>query len=598
LKLAITGVGVLSAGGRGVEALRCAPQLGPLPEAVGAGLPMQVGGRFPEAEVPAADPRRAFLAAGLALDDALAAAGSPPCELILGTGLGPMELQLARFADPPAPGQLTDALPSSLTAELARTRGLRAGPTFCVTCVSASYGLEAARAALAGGRVEAVALLGVETLNRQIQGGFCALDALAKDYAPGGPPPRDGIVLGEAACCVILEPLARARARGAQVLGVLHAARVWVDATHLIAPDPGGAGLGRALDAALADAGLELGEVDALTLTADGSPLYAETYRAALEPRFPAWRARVESWETGGGHALAASGSLGLAWAVGRPQPGWTVNLTVGFGGQNAVSVVGPPPAEDPPLALGEDPGWSACAWATAGAPDLEDRFAPRWNPRRPLPAELRPAVEAGWSALEAAGWARAPGDPVDGGLLLAVDRPGFAAAERFAQQLGSTTTSRPAPFIASLPSTPAGTLGLLFGLHAYQATISHPELAPLYALQHARDLLRAGTLRRVLLVALSTREPAAQARWDGAPEEARFAVALTLERGVGELRIGPVNPEREAGSESAAGPLLADLSPSYRGLPAAGLLAVTRATAPGSSWAGGWIELHEGGPA
>lgn len=597
MKLAITGVGVLCAGGRGAEALRCAPQLGRLPDAVAAGLPMQIGGRFPEAEVAADDPRRAFVAAGLALDDALAAAGSPACELILGTGLGPMELQLARFAEPPAAGQLVDALPSSLTAELARTRGLRAGATFCVTCVSASYGLEAARAALAGGRVEAVALLGVETLNRQIQGGFCALDALAKDYAPGGAPPRDGIVLGEAACCVILEPLARARARGATLLGVLHAARVWVDATHLIAPEPGGEGLGRALDAALADARLELGAIDALTLTADGSPLYAETYRAALDPRCPDWRERVESWETGGGHALAASGTLGLAWAVSRPQPGWTVNLTVGFGGQNAVAVVGPPPADDPPPALGEDPGWSASAWATAGAPDLEDRFVPRWNPRRPLPAELRPAVEAGWRALEAAGWIQAPGDPVDGGLLLAVDRPGFAAAERFAQQLGSTTL-RPAPFVASLPSTPAGTLGLLFGLQAYQATISHPELAPLYALQHARDLLRAGTLRRVLLVALSTREPIAQARWDGAPQEARFAVALTLEQGVGELRVGAVTLEAGASRESAAGPLLADLSASYRGLPAASLLALTRASAPGSSWAGGWIELHEGGSA
>ena len=596
MKLAITGVGLLSAGGRGAEALRCAPRLGPLPEAVAAGLPMQIGGRFPEAEVSADDPRRAFVAAGLALDDALTAAGSPACELILGTGLGPMELQLARFAEAPAAGQLADALPSSLTAELARFRDLRPGATFCVTCVSASYGLEAARAALASGRVEAVALLGVETLNRQIQGGFCALDALATGYAPGGPPPEDGIVLGEAACCVILEPVDRAQARGAKVLGVVHAAAVWVDATHLIAPEPGGEGLGRALDAALAEAGLALSAADALTLTADGSPLYAETYRAALELRCPDWRERVESWETGGGHALAASGPLGLAWAVSRP--GWTVNLTVGFGGQNAVAVVGPAPAEAPPPALGDDPGWSACAWATAGAPDLEDRFAPRWNPRRPLPAELRPAVEAGWSALEAAGWAGTPGEPVDGGLLLAVDRPGFAAAEQFAEQLGTGKPLRPGPFLASLPSTPAGTLGLLFGLHAYQATISHPELAPLYALQHARDLLRAGTLRRVLLVALSTREPAAQARWDGVPQDARLAVALTLEQGVGELKVGAVTPEAGASIESAAGPLLADLSPSYRGLAAASLLALTRASAPGSSWAGGWIELHEGGPA
>ncbi|MEZ6185717.1 MAG: beta-ketoacyl synthase N-terminal-like domain-containing protein [Planctomycetota bacterium] len=592
-RLAITGLGVLTACGRGLEALRGAPALGTLPAEVAQGLPRTYGGRFPAALVDPADPERAWVAGGLALDDALADADPPPgCLLILGTGLGPMELQLARFAEPPAPGQLAGALPADLTARLAASRGLDEGPTFCVTCVSGSYALEAAQDALLAGRAPAVAVLGLETLNRQIQAGFCALDALSASWTPGAPPPADGIVLGEAACCVVLEPLDRARARGARIHGVLLGSGVWVDATHLIAPDPGGAGLAQALELALDRAAVGLADLDALTLTADTSPLYAATYAAALE-RLGGVAAPRESWEAAGGHALAASASLGLAWACTRP--GVTANLTVGFGGQNAVSVVAraadPAPAPIPRPA----PGWVACAWATGGAPDLEDRFAPRWNPRRPLPAELRPALEASWDALAAAGWGDTPGTAVEGGLVLAVDRVGLAAAERFAAQVDAGRALRPGEFLASLPSTPAGTLGLVLGLHAYQATLCHPERAPLDALEHAVALLRRGALGRVLLVALSVREPEAERRLDAAPA-ATLAVALALEADAGDVRVAEVRAADE-GEQSAAGALLVDLSPSYRGLPAAGLLALARAPAPGGvRWGARCVELTRPG--
>lgn len=186
---------------------------------------------------------------------------------------------------------------------------------------------------------------------------------------------------------------------------------------------------------------------------------------------------------------------------------------------------------------------------------------------------------------------------------MVGVDLYGLAAAERFAaQHAPPPRTLRPAEFLASLPSTPAGTLGLLFGLHAYQATLCHPELAALQALQHACDVLERGVLRRVLLVALSAVEPEVQRRWQGDPggDAAWLAVALALEVDRGALRVRRVTlGGAEDRGESAGGPLLADLAPSYRGLPAASLLALARADAPaGLSWGAGRIELAEGGRA
>jgi 3-oxoacyl-[acyl-carrier-protein] synthase II len=319
----VHGVGVETSVGHGLAALRKAVSEGrsahaPLPPDVARGLSQTLGARVDDGGVGRGE-ALALRAAEAALEG-VESAGRARTALFVGSGLGPRE-----------PWE------EALAAALARSCGLGGErATFSVTCVSGLCALEAARAALLLGRAEAALVIGVETLSRTIQGGFCALEALSRQ-ASADPPVRDGILLGEAACALLLrrEP-PPTEGGGLAILGQAMAA----DATHVTTPNPEGAGLRRAVLAALAQAELEADELGWIALTAQASPAYAESYRRALTPLLSDWEARAETWEDAAGHLLAASGPLGVAWGQGRDAPG--LALTVGFGGLSGAVVVGP----------------------------------------------------------------------------------------------------------------------------------------------------------------------------------------------------------------------------------------------------------------
>ena len=68
---------------------------------------------------------------------------------------------------------------------------------------------------------------------------------------------RRGLILGEGAAMLVLEPLERARARGARIWGEIAGFGMSSDAHHLTQPSPAGAA--RAMRAALLDAGAGAG---------------------------------------------------------------------------------------------------------------------------------------------------------------------------------------------------------------------------------------------------------------------------------------------------------------------------------------------------
>ncbi|MGE0708477.1 MAG: beta-ketoacyl synthase N-terminal-like domain-containing protein [Planctomycetota bacterium] len=334
-RLAVTGVGVETAAGRGLEALRAAARAGrsllaPLPDEVARDLPQTLGAR-----VAREGRARGLELAASAAEDALAdllRARRARTALFVGSGLGPREPWEEALAAGARPGVAEHA--HALTEELAARLGLGGErATFAVTCASALCALEAARAALLRGRCEAALVLGIETLSRTIQGGFCALEALSTANEPGGRP-DDGILLGGGACALLLE---LAPAGGLALRGQACVA----DATHATRPDPAGAGLRAAAAHALEEAALAPADLGWIALTAPASPAYRAAYAAALGALCgPGWEERAETWEDAVGHLLAASGAVGVAWGWGRPEPG--LALTVGFGGLNGATVVGP----------------------------------------------------------------------------------------------------------------------------------------------------------------------------------------------------------------------------------------------------------------
>jgi len=83
---------------------------------------------------------------------------------------------------------------------------------------------------------------------------------------------RDGFVLGEGAGMVVLESAEHAQRRGARLHAVAAGSGYSADAHHIAQPEPGGTGIVAAIEAVLADAGLDPGQVVHVNAHATSTP--------------------------------------------------------------------------------------------------------------------------------------------------------------------------------------------------------------------------------------------------------------------------------------------------------------------------------------
>lgn len=121
---------------------------------------------------------------------------------------------------------------------------------------------------------------------------------------------RKGLVLGEGAAMLVLEPLERARARGAQILDGIVGFGMSADAADLTAPDQGG--MTRAMEGALADGKLAVQNIQYINAHGTGTAANDATETQALHRVFGAHAGKlaVSSTKSMVGHALGAAGAL------------------------------------------------------------------------------------------------------------------------------------------------------------------------------------------------------------------------------------------------------------------------------------------------
>jgi len=194
-------------------------------------------------------------------------------------------------------------------------RAFRAtGPveTISSACASASLALGVALDEIRSGTIDVALAGGSDSLCRITYGGFNALRAV--DPVPCAPfrARRAGMSLGEGAAVLVLESAESARARGAEPLAELLGAGATGDAHHMTAPHPEGEGAARAIEAALADAGIPASAVDFVNAHGTGTPLNDVAEYRALRRVFGerVVELPVAATKASIGHLLGAAGAI------------------------------------------------------------------------------------------------------------------------------------------------------------------------------------------------------------------------------------------------------------------------------------------------
>jgi 3-oxoacyl-[acyl-carrier-protein] synthase II len=308
--------------------------------------------------------------------------------VILGSGIGGLneiEEQCTKLfekgPDRVSPFVVPKMMLNAAGGNLSIRYGLR-GINYSVAtaCASANNAIGDAMQAIQHGALDVVITGGTEAAITQMGlSGFSNMKALStrNDDPPRASRPfdseRDGFVLSEGAGLMILEELEHARQRGAKIYCEVLGFGASADAGHITQPDDQGAGAGRAMSDALADAKLHPADIGYINAHGTSTPLGDKAETQAIKRVFgdAAKSVSISSTKSQLGHSLGASGGIELvvtikALAHGVVPP--TINLTnpdpdcdldytpnaarerrlthamsnsFGFGGHNASVVIG-----------------------------------------------------------------------------------------------------------------------------------------------------------------------------------------------------------------------------------------------------------------
>ena len=123
---------------------------------------------------------------------------------------------------------------------------------------------------------------------------------------------RDGFVLGEGACVLVLEKLESALKRGAEPIAEILGYGATADAHHITQPAPEGEGGARAMNLSLDRAGLSYKHIDYINAHGTSTKLNDKYETMAMKSVFKdeAYKIPISSTKSMTGHLLGASGSL------------------------------------------------------------------------------------------------------------------------------------------------------------------------------------------------------------------------------------------------------------------------------------------------
>ncbi len=126
---------------------------------------------------------------------------------------------------------------------------------------------------------------------------------------------RDGFVLGEGSCILVMEELNHALERGAHIYAEIAGVGTSTDAYHITSPEPTGEQASRAMRLALIDAELSPQQIDYINAHGSSTPMNDTVETRAIKKVFGAhaYNVAISSTKSEYGHPMGATGAMDLA---------------------------------------------------------------------------------------------------------------------------------------------------------------------------------------------------------------------------------------------------------------------------------------------
>ena len=372
-------------------------------EAADQGFPCQVAGRVqgfkPEEYIPAREARRmprfaqlAVAAAAQAVRDANLDMPSIDRErvgVLMGTAFGSAmdesqdaaKTLIERGPMKVSPFYMVRLLPNMAAHHVScyfDTKGYTS--TVVVACASGTQAIGEATEVLRRGHADVMLAGGTESqvsplalASMSVIGGFSTHNAEPEKASRPFDKNRDGIVGAEGSAVVVLETLEHAQQRGARIYAEVLGYATSADTSHVSHPDPEGRASARAMQWAMADAGLGIDQIDYIsahaTATVQGDVAETRAIKLAFGER--AYDIPISAAKSMTGHMSGGSGAFETVACAKMIETGIihpTINLdepdpecdlnyvpnvarqaqvrhalnnSFGFGGQNACLVIG-----------------------------------------------------------------------------------------------------------------------------------------------------------------------------------------------------------------------------------------------------------------
>ena len=386
-RVAVTGLGVVSAAGIGADAYfegLCSPA--PVGERRVTGFDPNEHFESPK-EARRADPYAQFLVA--AADEALAQAGAieadpTRCGTMIGTGVGgisTLEKQIAVLNEKGARRVSPFLVPMMMANAGGAILSMRYGwmgpsENVVTACAAGTHAVGNGARLIADGRCDAMLVGGTEApFTPTAVAGFANMTALSSSgVSRPFDAARDGFVMTEGAAVLVLEDWDIATARGAAILAEVLGSASTADAHHITAPSPGGSGAVHCMQLALDDAGVRPADVVHVNAHGTSTDLNDAAEAEALSKVFGTSPGPLITSTKGvTGHGLGAAGALEavavvlsmhkrlvpptaglavldpelppIAVVMGEPavwEPGVSISNSFGFGGHNGTLVLAP----------------------------------------------------------------------------------------------------------------------------------------------------------------------------------------------------------------------------------------------------------------